>query len=288
LQFSREGIWAYVKSFFPEKKHQFVDFGSLTPVVRQQATSPLLDVKAIRKQFGGLVAVNDVSFTLDKAKVVALIGPNGAGKSTSFNLLTGLLKATSGHAYFNGVEMKNVSPQLAAQQGIGRTFQHVQLIPTMSLLENVALGAHLRGKAGIFASLLRLNKQEEAQIFQEAKAQITRVGLGEFIDKSAGSLALGQQRIAEIARALCLNPSLLLLDEPAAGLRFHEKEKLAALLTSLRDEGLSVLIVEHDMKFVMGLVDKIVVLDFGTKIAEGTPQEIRTNPAVLAAYLGAH
>jgi len=186
-----------------------------------------------------------------------------------------------------GKKIASAAPQQVAKLGIARTFQHVKLVPDMTVLENVAIGAHLRGHAGVIASMLRLDRNDEAKLLAEATRQIERVGLGDQIDALAGSLSLGQQRIVEIARALCVDPMLLLLDEPAAGLRHMEKQQLATLLRQLRDGGMSVLLVEHDMGFVMDLADRIVVLDFGTKIAEGTPQTIKTNPAVIKAYLGA-
>jgi len=171
--------------------------------------------------------------------------------------------------------------------GVARTFQHVKLVPDMTVLENVAIGAHLRGHSGALASMLRLDRTAEGKLLAEAARQIERVGLAGHIDTPAGSLSLGQQRTVEIARSLCADPMLLLLDEPAAGLRHMEKQQLAALLRQLRDGGMSVLLVEHDMGFVMDLADRVVVLDFGTKIAEGTPQAIKANPEVIKAYLGA-
>ena len=181
----------------------------------------------------------------------------------------------------------NAPPQEIVDLGVSRTFQHVKLVPDMSVLENVAIGTHLRGRAGALASMFRLDRNDEAALLAEAARQIARVGLTEQIDQPAGSLSLGQQRIVEIARALCADPMLLLLDEPAAGLRHMEKQRLAALLRQLRDGGMSVLLVEHDMGFVMDLADRVVVLDFGTKIAEGTPAAIKSNPDVIKAYLGA-
>ena len=243
-------------------------------------------MRAIRKTFGGLVAVNDISFAIRAGDIVGLIGPNGAGKSTTFNLVSGVLPLTAGEVELGQQRIDGREDRDIARAGLSRTFQHVQLVPDMTVLENVAIGAHLRGRSGAIASMLRLDRADEAALLAEAARQIERVGLGDQIDQLAGSLSLGQQRIVEIARALCVNPMLLLLDEPAAGLRHMEKQRLAALLRQLRDGGMSVLLVEHDMGFVMDLADRIVVLDFGTRIAEGTPQAIMKNPDVIKAYLG--
>lgn len=260
---------------------------ALPPREKIAATSEtLLDVQAARKQFGGVIAVNDVSFNVKAGEIVALIGPNGAGKSTTFNLITGVLRASGGTISVLGRNVDNAPPQEIAKLGVARTFQHVKLVPDMTVLENVAIGAHLRGQSGAIASMLRLDRKDEAALLAEAAKQIARVGLAGQMHQLAGSLSLGQQRIVEIARALCVDPILLLLDEPAAGLRHMEKQKLAALLRQLRAEGMSVLLVEHDMGFVMDIADRIVVLEFGTKIAEGTPAAIRTNPDVIKAYLG--
>jgi ABC-type branched-subunit amino acid transport system ATPase component len=250
------------------------------------ASGVLLRIDNARKQFGGVTAVNDVSFEVRAGEIVALIGPNGAGKSTTFNLITGVLAPSGGTISVLGKRIDNAPPQEVTKLGVARTFQHVKLVPDMSVLENVAIGAHLRGHAGALASMFRLDRADEAALLAEAARQIARVGLSDQIDAPAGSLSLGQQRIVEIARALCADPMLLLLDEPAAGLRHMEKQRLAALLRQLRDGGMSVLLVEHDMGFVMNLADRIVVLDFGTKIAEGTPATIKTNPEVIKAYLG--
>ena len=254
---------------------------------RRPLPRALLQIEKARKQFGGVIAVNDVTFDVQAREIVALIGPNGAGKSTTFNLITGVLTTTGGTISVLGHKIDNAPPQEVVKLGIARTFQHVKLVPDMTVLENVAIGAHLRGHAGAISSMFRLDRAEEAKLLAEAARQIERVGLGDQIDQLAGSLSLGQQRIVEIARALCVDPMLLLLDEPAAGLRHMEKQRLAALLRQLRDGGMSVLLVEHDMGFVMDLADRIVVLDFGTKIAEGTPAAIKTNPDVIKAYLGA-
>ncbi len=289
LQVAPGGMWPRLAELLPIKDKGRAPKAAmpLAPRERTAAAGPLLQVEGARKQFGGVVAVNDVSFNVQRQEIVALIGPNGAGKSTTFNLITGILSATAGTFSLSGQNITSTPPQKVAQLGVGRTFQHVKLVPDMSVLENVAIGAHLRGHAGAISSMLRLDRADEAKLLAEAARQIERVGLGEQMHQLAGNLSLGQQRIVEIARALCIDPILLLLDEPAAGLRHMEKQKLAALLRQLRDEGMSVLLVEHDMGFVMDLAGRIVVLDFGTKIAEGTPATIRSNPDVIKAYLGA-
>jgi ABC-type branched-subunit amino acid transport system ATPase component/ABC-type branched-subunit amino acid transport system permease subunit len=290
LQLAPTGVWPWLIALLPfESKRKRPDT-SLTLRARTRPAAQaklLLRIDNARKQFGGVVAVNNVSFDVRESEIVALIGPNGAGKSTTFHLITGVLRSSGGSICVLGNSIDNAPPQQVARLGIARTFQHVKLVPDMTVLENVAIGAHLRGHCGAIASMFRLDRADEARLLAEAARQIERVGLGDQIDQLAGSLSLGQQRIVEIARALCVDPLLLLLDEPAAGLRHMEKQRLAALLRQLRDGGMSVLLVEHDMGFVMNLADRIVVLDFGTKIAEGTPDAIKTNPEVIKAYLGA-
>jgi branched-chain amino acid transport system permease protein len=246
----------------------------------------LLVIDRISKHFGPLIAVNELSFDLQAGDIVGLIGPNGAGKSTVFNLTTGLQPATAGSIRFCGQRIERLGSREIARLGIARTFQHPNLLADLSALENVAIGAHLRGHSGLIAASLRLERAEEARLRDEAARQLERVGLGSHLYDAAGSLPLGSQRILEIARALCADPLLLLLDEPAAGLRHLEKEALATLLRDLRDGGISILLVEHDMNFVMGLADRVVVMEFGRRIAEGAPHVIQSNPAVLEAYLG--
>ncbi len=288
LKYLPDGLWSVVASKFP-RPQRVVDWHDADdlPTRSKPATGDLvLQVDKIRKQFGGLTAVNDISFEIAAGQIVGLIGPNGAGKSTTFNLITGVLGKTSGQVKFRGEEITALASRDISRKGMARTFQHVKMIPDMTVLENVALGAYTRGHKGVLASMLRINHAEEQRMMKEAQRQLERIGMGAYLHEQAGNLAMGPQRLMEIARALCCDPALLLLDEPAAGLRHKEKQALAQVLRQLQGEGMSILLVEHDMDLVMDVCDHLVVMEFGTLLTRGTPAEIQASPAVRAAYLG--
>ena len=289
LRFAPDGLWPLLSRWLPAPGRRVVDENA--PRLSARSHPPrgaaLLDVRQIRKQFGGLTAVNDISFTIRAGDIVGLIGPNGAGKSTTFNLVSGVLPLTAGEVELLGQRVDGRGSREIARAGLSRTFQHVKLVPYMTVLDNVALGTYLRTRTGTLQAMLGLNGAEEAQARAEAMRQLRRIGLEAQAHELAGNLALGPQRLVEIARALASDPSLLLLDEPAAGLRHKEKAALAEVLRQLKAEGLSLLLVEHDMDFVMKLTDRIVVMEFGRHLMEGTPAEVQASPAVRAAYLGA-
>jgi branched-chain amino acid transport system permease protein len=292
LKFAPDGVWPIIEGLLPRRRHGRAGEQALAaaPALpardKPQRGETLLQAKAVRKAFGGLVAVNDISFTIRAGDIVGLIGPNGAGKSTTFNLISGVLPMSSGEVWLRGQRIDGLPAREVARRGLSRTFQHVKLVPDMTVLENVALGTYLRTRSGSLKAMLRLDRQEERQALHEAEVQLRRIGLAGQMHELAGNLALGPQRLVEIARALASDPALLLLDEPAAGLRHQEKQALAAVLKQLKAEGLSLLLVEHDMDFVMNLADRIVVMEFGTRLIEGTPSEVQASPAVRAAYLG--
>jgi branched-chain amino acid transport system permease protein len=288
LQKARGGVVPMVRRFLPRPKVTVPAVAGPLPRRLPPAsnTEIVLKIDGATKKFGALVAVNDVSFEVKSREVLGLIGPNGAGKSTLLNLITGTAKPDGGRISFLGDDVTDLRPRHIAAKGMARTFQHVKLRPNMTLLDNVLLGTYARTKSGFLAGALRLDRAEENAARVEALHQLQRVGLADKFGDLAGNLALGQQRLLEVARALAADPVVVILDEPAAGLRRLEKKILADLLRSLRSDGMTIVLVEHDMEFVMNLVDRVVVMDFGAKLAEGLPAAIRADARVQEAYLG--
>lgn len=249
---------------------------------------PLLDVQNVRKSFGGMVAVDAVSFTVTKGQIKAVIGPNGAGKTTLFNIISGLLPTETGQVLFKDKRISGLKPFQIARAGISRTFQNPSLFLQMNVLENVMVGHHCRSNKEFVSCCLRspAQRREESAIRQHAAEQLEYVGLGALAHCPASSLAFGQRRMVELARSLATQPDLLLLDEPASGLNTHETDELANMIVKIRDRGITVLLVEHDMSLVMGISDDVVVLHNGQTICEGPPRQIQNDPKVISVYLG--
>jgi len=248
----------------------------------------LLEVENLFRSFGGLLAVQDVSFTVEKGQIKAVIGPNGAGKTTLFNLISRALAPTSGAVRFDGCDLQGKKPHQAASLGMARTFQNIEMFSGMTVLENVMVGCHVRSRSGFLASMFALpgTRPEEREIRKKSLALLDLLGVADLACKDAAGLAFGQQRAVEFARALAMEPRLLLLDEPAAGLNIYETAEVGRLIMKIREMGITILLVEHDMSLVMDISDEIAVLSFGQLIAHGSPRMIQQDPEVIKVYLG--